>query len=116
MSEWEIMKRRAEEATAETKVQHEAEKNSHCESSTGSAGTESDEAWRLYVLENHILQDDESESDAANYWHKLDDETQDRYLQRIRDSKQNTERTRERSELSRSTALRNYCRTGRTES
>ena len=64
--------------------------HSHSRSSTGSDRTESDEAWRLYVLVNHILQDDESESDAANYWHKLDDETQDRYLQRIRDSKQNS--------------------------
>ena len=64
--------------------------HSHSRFSIGSDRTESDEAWRLYVLENHILQDDESKSDAANYWHKLDDETQDRYLQRIRDSKQNS--------------------------
>ena len=51
---------------------------------------ESDEAWALYVYENHILQDGE-EIEAANYWHKLDDETQELYRQRIRDSKQNVE-------------------------
>ena len=76
--------------TMSTNTQRVGHERTELIAAAGSADVESDEAWALYVYENHICQDGE-EIGAANYWHKLDDETQGRYLRRIRDAKQNTE-------------------------